>query len=563
MSDNAATQRTTIAIVSGGIIGLLAFSRAVHFPIVNPSLVDWIYYGGVDPSQHFTGWHMFRSEPWGFPPGVVRSFGHPVGTSIALTDSIPLVAIPLKVVSVLLPAVFQYLGLWALSCFVLQGAFGALLLGTITRRLALQIIGATLLVLSPAIVHSFGQAALMAQWQLLAGLWLYFSRDANASFRHTFAAWIVLVMIAAATHPYLTAMVLALAIAAMARHALQSSFRAIARAVSATVVLPLVALLVWWLTGYFVVTDRGDLQLAGFGILSLNLVAPLVPPPGSILFGRIPLVVTEAQRAGSSYLGMGVIALAAVAIVLVRPRSVDFQKLYLNVPLIVVCIVLTLLALSPTVTFGVKTVVEYDPRWWGPFSVFRVSARMFWPGYYAIVFGVLAVVIKRLTFVPAVAVLLVATFLQTADLNGIYRITRAATAQRVTEPLPSEFWKVVPRYYKHMVLNPTNICPSPHGALDYRMFALRAGPAGTTINAGAAARGDMVKLREYCRTYAADMQQGRVADDTLYVLVRPLMSELQAVAQKLLVCTEVDGYAVCVTADSYRQWQDEFDIGPR
>lgn len=546
-------------IMLAGAIGFLVFARCLGFGIVDPANLHWIFVGGVDPSQHFTGWHMFRHEAWTLPLGVVRSFGYPVGTSVALTDAIPIAAILLKPFSGILPADFQYLGLWLLGSFVLQGVFGALLVSTITRRLAIQLLGATLFVLSPLVVHSIGQAALAAQWQVVAALWLYFSdREGWRRPWVQLVLWSVLVAIAAGTHAYLSGMVLALAGAAMFRSAPQRGARRLARAAMGGVVLVAVALSVWWLTGYFVVGDTSDLRMSGFGVLSLNILAPLRPPEGSFLFGRLTVPVTEAQQPGSSYLGAGVMVLAIIGVAMIRLGGITRDSVRANLPLWIACLVLTLLALSPTITFGTRTVLEYDPGWWGPLSVFRVSTRMFWPVYYAILFGAITLVVRRLAFVTTVAVLSAVVVIQAVDFEGICRAAKPATGP-IESPLRHEFWNTVPRFYRHMVLYPTNICG---GAMDYRFFALHAGRVGATINGGTAARGDMSKLTEYCRGLLEEMRVGKVADDSLYILLPPLAPPLQAVAQTPLTCVIVDGFAACFTANSQRAWQDVFDVGP-
>ncbi len=100
-------------------VGAGVFGMATGFTILSPSAFGWLFNGGVDPSFHFTGWHLFRTSPWTLPPGATVNLGYPVGTSIALTDSIPVMALLLKPFDALLPPVFQYFGVWLLLCFVL------------------------------------------------------------------------------------------------------------------------------------------------------------------------------------------------------------------------------------------------------------------------------------------------------------------------------------------------------------------------------------------------------------------------------------------------------------
>ena len=76
----------------------------------------------------------------------------------------------LKPVAGWLPPTFQYLGLWMLVCFVLQGVFAAWLVGAWTRRLSLQAAGAAMFVMMPVLLIRIGHPALCSHWLLLWAL---------------------------------------------------------------------------------------------------------------------------------------------------------------------------------------------------------------------------------------------------------------------------------------------------------------------------------------------------------------------------------------------------------
>ena len=542
------------------VIGGVVFERCLGLAILDPRFVSWIYLWGADASVTFTGWHMFRSEPWTIPPGAIHSFGHPVGTSVALTDSFPVMALAFKLVEPLLPEDFQYLGMWRLSCFVLQAVFGALLVGTATNRLALRLLGAAFFALSPTLLHRLPHFTLSGHWLLVAALWLHASgRTVGRNWR-TLACWAALTAFAAGTTPYLAAMVLALA-AASTIDSGSDAARFVRRGLPAWVALVAVTLAMWWAAGYFVVQDSRDLQSSGFGNLSMNLLSPLIPPPGSLLSGRVPFATARPdQNEGYLYFGLGgffllIAWLAALAVV----RAPSLRWSAPNVLLVAVCAVLTAFALSQVVTAGTMTVLQYDPRWWGPFTTFRASGRMAWPVYYAVTFGLIAAIVRRLSPAAAVAVMAAAVALQWADMRGPLHLVRRGQEATLAEPLPSGFWDVATRHYKHLVLHQTNMCPAVGAPIDYRFLALRAGRAGATINAGFAARYDAEAVIAYCRGFAADLAQGRVEDDSLYVLQPPLAPGFQA-ARPSVACADVDGFAACFTAASYATWRDRYDI---
>jgi hypothetical protein len=109
----------------GALVGILFFVAVFGVRILDPSYLGWQL--TLDPGQHYLGWEMFRHEAWHFPLGRIAGYGTPDGSSVVYTDSIPLLAIPLKSIQWLLPKNFQYFGLWMLICYALQGVFGWLL----------------------------------------------------------------------------------------------------------------------------------------------------------------------------------------------------------------------------------------------------------------------------------------------------------------------------------------------------------------------------------------------------------------------------------------------------
>lgn len=542
-----------LTLAAAAMLGVFVFERSLGFHTLDPSGLAWLFAGGVDPSGHFLGWHMFRHDAWQWPPGAVRAFGYPIGTSVALTDSIPLVALPLKFADALLPPVFQFMGLWLLACFVLQAVFGALLVATVTASPLLQLLGAALLALSPVLLNRIGHQALCAHFLLLAALWLYM-RPANAnSSTSFFSGWLVLTAAVALTHPYLTLPVVAIAVTGIVAGCKRArQLPAVAVRLSA---LAVTVLAMWWAAGYFVVRDVDSLQEGGFGRLSLNLLGPLLAPPGAWLAGRLPLAgVGHEQLEGYSYLGLGGFfllgAALCVGLVTIR-RARSGARPY--VPLVLACVGLTLLAISPTVTLGSRVLFEYDGSWWGPLAIFRSSGRVFWIVYYAILFAGIAVIV-RLPRPWAAGVLATAILLQQIDLAGVQNMSKAMRNVRGDSPLSHELWTILPPHYRHMVLYPTNMCHANPG-IDYRPLAVLAGAAGATINAGYAGRVNVAQLQNYCNQLEAAVARSEVADDTLYV-VTPAQAPRFLASTTPVECRQLDPYAVCYTVSSSARWRD-------
>ncbi|MGO2133174.1 MAG: DUF6311 domain-containing protein [Halomonas sp.] len=101
----------TIAMAS--LLGA-GFAYYLYGNMLSPSEVGWLLNEG-DSFQHYIGWHFFRREAWSWPLGSLITLANDINTSIVFTDSIPLLALPLKIFHAWLPDPFQYLGLALLS----------------------------------------------------------------------------------------------------------------------------------------------------------------------------------------------------------------------------------------------------------------------------------------------------------------------------------------------------------------------------------------------------------------------------------------------------------------
>src|ERR1700712_271197 len=102
-------------------LGAIVFLVFAGFCVLLPTNISWIGHG--DPAMHTLGWFFYRDAPWSLPPGASPRLGIELANSIALVDGLPLLAIPMKLLSPLLPHPFQYWGWWGIACFMLQGLF--------------------------------------------------------------------------------------------------------------------------------------------------------------------------------------------------------------------------------------------------------------------------------------------------------------------------------------------------------------------------------------------------------------------------------------------------------
>lgn len=536
-----------ISVVCGAAIGGAFFLWIAGLRVIDPREIGWLM--RLDWQIHFLAWHLFRHEPWQWPPGRIVSAFYPVGTSIALTDSVPVAAFLLKPFARVLPDPFQYLGGWLLICFVLQGAAGAALIGCWTERTALRVAGASVFVLSPVLLDRVGHVALASHWLLLTSFWLYFRRWTSGPAMRI-GAWALLVLIAACVQPYLWAMVVALSAAAAVRYAgADRAYRArhVVTHAAAAVAISAAA---GWLIGWFVISSPEDRSMGGLGFYSMNLLGLFASNGWAALGPTIPVFEGQTYE-GFNYPGAGVLGLAAIAASLLARRRPARHTFIAAAPLLAACGLMALASLSPTITFGQQILVEIalPARVMVWYSAFRSTGRFFWPTGYLMTAGAIAVVATRFRMLTALLVLTAAAGVQAYDLRSRYVADRATRADPAwfqwDDPTRDDYWSTTAPKYRHFVIVSPAACgpvPAPFAPWTYL-----AGRYGLTINTGGAGRINSKALADACAQMMSDVQRGHLSPDTIYVSADP--DSLRAAADPIpLTCHPLAGAAGCVVA---------------
>ena len=266
------------------MFGAVFFAWIAGARILDPTEIEWLMKGDWVP--HHFGWHFFRIEPWHWPPGAVSGYYAPLGTSIGLTDSVPLAAYALKPFGQWVPADFQYLGLWLLMCFGLQGALAARLVGRWVASPSVQFCGGALCVLLPTLLARVGHTALCSHWLILSALLVASRRPAD---RFKPGAWAALGLVAGLIQPYLAVMVLALLTAASVSG---TDVSAVRRASAAATAAGATAF-GWWLSGLFILSGETALTEGGLGYYSTNLLAFVAPMGWSAVLPELPVAGPE------------------------------------------------------------------------------------------------------------------------------------------------------------------------------------------------------------------------------------------------------------------------------
>jgi hypothetical protein len=517
--------------------------------LIDPREIGWVMHG--DWQIHFLGWHFFRHEPWQWPPGAIRSMLEPIGTSIGFTDSIPLLAFALKPFSAWLPNPMQYLGLWFLICYALQAFFGALVIAAWTPRAVLQFGGALFFFFMPALFHRVGHPALSAHWLLLWALWLNWRKRPQPG--NDIAHHAALGLTAGLVHPYLAAMTLALLAAVPGRRIIEARTTPVSSRPSlASVVAPLamsvIAVLAgWWASGLFTLRATQDLAAAGSNF-SMNLLSPFNPGPGSFFLPGFSFLSPD-QFDSYQYLGVGGLLLCVIALTVAIVRR---PSLIVAVPLLVVLGACSVYAVTPVVAAGSTLLLDLSDEL-GDSRMFRATGRFFWPVAYALLAAAIGVIATQLKPRVATAVLLAALAIQLVDLHQwwlrVHHGSRDPAFHAWDMPLKSSEWHHLLPRYKRVHIYPPGFCQGAVPALT-TAAAYLAGLYGLGLNDGYTARVDSAAQAAACRKFSDDFTRGFIADDTVYLLARPLVPEFHARLGEAAVCRELDLVTVCVSRRS-------------
>lgn len=499
------------------LLGLAAFVVVTGGRIVFPGNTAWLM--DLDKGQHYLGWLFFRQAPllqW--PLGANPGYGMDLGSSVVYSDSVPLFALLFKPFRAVLPAGFQYFGLWLLTCFLLQALFAYKLLEHLTRAPRLALVGTGFFLIAPPLLaRCFIHLALCAHWVLLAGLYLYLT---NGSARR----WVLLLAVTSLIHGYLLVMVGAIWLAHLVRRGVSGELKAAALAGQATAGLATTVALMW-LAGYFMLNGSLSAIPVGYGGCRMNLLSPLNPElrPDQVYSQLLPaLPGAWGDYEGFNFLGVGMLGLwcaALVGMALRRPKVAVSRAAILPL-LLVVFVPATAAALSNNPAVGGREIHLFDlpPRLMAIGDTFRASGRLFWPAFYLLYLAPFYLLSRRLPGMAAVLMAGCLLAIQAADSRGVIAQLRRANAAAYTAPTRSAFWQMAGRHYRQLLV----VLPDGNfgtGQELLRMYDLGRFAAlhGMTMNAGYLARVDPRRRTEARRRLAASIEAGRFSPRALYV----------------------------------------------
>jgi hypothetical protein len=388
--------------------------------ILNPYYQDWLLTGG-DLSQGYIPWLFYLHAPWQFPLGLTNDIFYPYQAGISQVDSIPLFALIFKTFSFLFNGDFQYVGLFGFINFLLQAAFGILILRKATESFILRIIGVIFVIFAPVMLYrTFDHTALTAQWLVLAGLYLALSKYENALVRWEIGKWSLLMVLAILIMPYFVIMlvvILSFNILAGFKTDRKTVFHS-----AALFIIPNAA-------GVAAIKIIGALSDADQAPRfthwdnSFNFNAFLNPLGWSASLGDLKLAVPY-QYEGFAYLGLGVILLLAAALAFtvtlwVKNRN-DVKTVFNKFTILVLGLALTsvLISTGGLFSFGDHVLFLWQVPYIKLINFFRSTGRFIWIAVYIITFFALFKLIRFPKKQILIPFLILCAAIQIFDMRG-------------------------------------------------------------------------------------------------------------------------------------------------
>jgi hypothetical protein len=437
-------------------IGLVFGLWFIGFNNVFPWNLDWLN-GKGDGSYDQLGFEFFRQSPliqWPITamPNYVAGSGQVLGSGNGLF------AIPAKIIGQVVPGSFQYLGIWIVLCFFLQGMFAEKLISRLTDSKALQILAAMSFIISPILLYRIGvmrHFQLGAHWLILAALYFYFDKN----FRRK--QWALLLLLSILTSIYITAMVVVIFIASNIRNILCFPKSGLSR-IASNFLIPLTALIFGFIfMGY--ASYGGNAKGSNFFRLSPISFVNSGDVSGLTFSTTIKSIPSKSvsdffleEPESFQYLGTGTMLGLIVSVLLVKRLSRTWSLKSIS-PLVVSVFGLFIFALSNRISIS-----GYELTYWWPQlfhdvrQVFRASSRFGWPLYYLLVTAAFCFVVYRLSFPKKVVFAIAILFISVADGgNGIQRVrNELAASNEYVSTIKDQKWTDLAKNNDRMFIYP-------------------------------------------------------------------------------------------------------------
>ena len=522
-------------------LGFVSFFAVCGIGVLNPQNIAWLSH--LDPAQHYLGWAFFKNSPWSWPPGLNPSYGLEISSSIVFSDSIPLLAFLFKPFT--LAPIFQYFGLWTLTCFIFQAFFAWLLSSLYIQNLLLRALICVLLVFFPPMLWRVGEhAALAGHFLILAGIYL----NLRPQHKNRNIYWLTLILTSSLVHFYLLSMVLCLWLADILDSCRSYTKTSTPSRKSLVIGVLLVALLLplsLWLAGYFAIGQAGSIADSAatglFGVGRMNLLALMNSQGWSYLLPSIPTGLPMASeqdlilsnQEGFNYLGLGNLLLIILAIFTILAGRTRVCILSEHRFLAVLTILMLIFSISNNVGLGPYNLhIPLPEKINAIASIFRASGRFAWVALYLLVLMGAVIIVKSYTPKVSIVLLMLCAILQLTDTSAGWLSVRSRLSAHRSDnvnALSSPLWQAIGRQYSEVLEFPLNIGPD---KAHWEKLGFYASLHGMSTSVAFLSRSSPKKTIDVNQKLAINIATGDYRKEAIYIIgdvaVLPVSQSLQA-----------------------------------
>lgn len=546
-------EKPIFTFIIGAIIGLVAFLMIYGVDVLLFTNVNWLtdsesLEGLWDLTQHYNGWLYYRQTPWTFPIGMTENVC-PEPISVAYMDSIPLFAIIFKVLSPILPATFQYFGLFELLTYMLMGGFGSLITYKYSKNVIFNSISAGLFVVSPVLIkRTFYHTALSAHFLILIAICLWIYRE-EISYKKYVIYWTLLGILCVLINPYYVPMVFGIMLCSVVQEIIEKK---VWKRNVLLIIAPIIGVIfVGWIIGLFAGSQSasGDsLEIVSYNLNQFfNPADPVLhhDSKGPVVTGEVreyskfidPIVLhTGWQMEGFSYLGLGIIIMMIVSVIVGafyienKVNKNNIRKLIsIIISVLIGVVVFTLLAMGPVGSYGES--VLYHIKWpqsiYNLFAMFRTCGRLIWPVYYGVYTIVLLIFAKTVKGNKWIwLVVIVCTVIQLLDISPSLTYKRKIYSNigyneevDVNPLLSSEIMKEIAQNHDEIVFLPETryeICLCGNWSCKFQQYALE---NNMKMSAAYCSRDVSVIADEYANDIIEKKRNGESFPNVIYVVM--------------------------------------------
>ena len=421
-----------------------------------------------DSIQHLIGSLYYAHDGWRWPLFYVPGLAFPEGANIIYTDSIPLLALAMKVIYKITGEWFNYFGYWLFACFPLLALFIALATKEAGGNDPVTITAAVLFALaSPALLVRFGHAALMAHFLIAWSILLYLKFGRTSSLRSSTLQFALVASLSVVLQIYFLLMIMPFFIAALIQSKTEGRMSIGGTILSFSVVAGS-AVVVAVIAG-IIGPGSTVASIGGFGHFSMNVLSPFLPPRDNLPDFITKLITwdgngyswdaTGGQYEGYNYLGAGLLLLIVTHIVF--SRNLIWQSIKRNKFLALMLLCLILFALSTRIFIGnwlFINLTSLNSLIKPLIGNFRTGGRFFWPIYYVLVVFLVLLTFKRFSPNIARAVIIAAVVIQMIDTQPLRHITAQAAGKGYQQVLPKQAWRDLLSAHKFVKQYPSFQC---------------------------------------------------------------------------------------------------------